>query len=341
MITLISIGLNSHRDLSLRAIEAARAADTVYVENYTMKLDTTIAELVETIGKPIIQLRRGSLEEQAENILAEAKTKNIAILVGGDALSATTHISLLLDAHDDSIETRVIHGSSIFTAVTDTGLSIYKFGKTVTIPLPEKGPADTAIRTIKENYEHGLHTLILLDLNTEKNQYLTIPKAINRLLDTGELSTKTLLVGAARLGSKHPLIKADTAISLARMDFGDPPYAIIAPGKLHFLEEEALEVFAGCPRKVIQGHSPVGETEQLIDKYTRGCRRVLEELERRRLPATVTVDQIEELLKHTANYLDDSEYYRIEKKPTALTCVAYAEGILDALKLLGIVEFEW
>ena len=77
MITLISIGLNSHRDLSLRAIEAARAADTVYVENYTMKLDTTIAELVETIGKPIIQLRRGSLEEQAENILAEAKTKNI------------------------------------------------------------------------------------------------------------------------------------------------------------------------------------------------------------------------------------------------------------------------
>ncbi|MBD3171368.1 DUF357 domain-containing protein, partial [Candidatus Bathyarchaeota archaeon] len=38
---------------------------------------------------------------------------------------------------------------------------------------------------------------------------------------------------------------------------------------------------------------------------------------------------------------DDAEYYRTDKKPTALTCVAYSEGILDALKLLGILEFEW
>jgi diphthine synthase len=341
MITLISIGLNSHQDLSLKAIEKAREADKIYAENYTMKLDTTTQELEETIGKPITPLQRNGLEEQADQLLNQAKTQNIAILVGGDALSATTHISLLLDAHDDKITTEVIHGSSIFTAITDTGLSLYKFGKTVTIPLPEKGPADTAIQTIKENYENGLHTLLLLDLNIPENRYLTIPQAIQRLLDTGELSPDTLLVGAARLGSNYPTIKADTATNLTRYDFGDPPHALVAPGKLHFMEEEALEALAQCPRKAIQNHNPVGETDRLITKYNKSCRNVLNTIETRNLPAEITEEKVRELLKHAENYLDDGEYYRIDNKPTALTSVAYAEGIIDALKLLGIAEFEW
>jgi len=341
MITLISIGINSHQDLSLKAIQAAQEADKIYAETYTMKLDTTIPELEETIGKKITPLKRNGMEEQADQLLQEAKTSNIAILVGGDALSATTHISLLLDAHDDGTPTQVIHGSSIFTAITDTGLSLYKYGKTVTIPLPEKGPVDTAIRTIKENYEHGLHTLLLLDLNMAQEKYLTIPQAIQRLLDTGEFNPDTLLIGVARLGSRFPEIKADTATELIRHDFGEPPHALIAPGRLHFLEEEALEALAGCPRKVLQSHKPVGETDRLIKKYTRSCRKVLEELEKHRLPAQISEEQIDELLKHTENYLDDAEYYQIDKKPVALTSVAYAEGILDALKLLGIVEFEW
>jgi len=341
MITLISIGINSHQDLSLRGIQAAQEADKVYAETYTMKLDTTIPELEETIGKKITPLKRNGMEDQADQLLSEAKTSNIAILVGGDALSATTHISLILDAHEDGVETKVIHGSSIFTSITNTGLSIYKFGKTVTIPLPEKGPVDTAIRTIKENYEHGLHTLILLDLNMAEEKYLTIPHAIKRLIDTGEFNPETLLVGAARLGSRFPAIKADTAKELLHHDFGEPPHTIIAPGKLHFMEEEALEALADCPRKVIQNHKPVGETDRLITKYSVGCRKVLDELKARNLPVEITSEQLEELLKHTENYLYDSEYYRVDKKATALTCVAYAEGILDALKLLGIVDFEW
>ena len=341
MITLISIGLNSHQDLSLRAIQAAREADKLYTENYTMKLDTTTQELEETIGKPITPLQRNGLEEQADQLLKEAKTQNIAILVGGDALSATTHISLLLDAHDDNIETQVIHGSSIFTAITDTGLSLYKYGKTVTIPLPEKGPADTAIRTIKENTENGLHTLLLLDLNIAENKYLTIPQAIKRLTDTGDFNPETLLIGVARLGSRFQTIKADTAANLTRYDFGEPPHALIAPGKLHFIEENALETLAGCPRKTIQNHNPVGETDRLITKYSTGCRRVLDTLKTRNLPASITAEQVQELLRHTENYLEDAEYYRTDKKAVALTSVAYAEGILDALKLLGIAEFEW
>jgi hypothetical protein len=107
------------------------------------------------------------------------------------------------------------------------------------------------------------------------------------------------------------------------------------------MEEDALEALAGCPRKVIQNHNPVGETDRLITKYSVGCRKVLDALEKKHLPREITSEQVDELLKHVENYLYDGEYYRIDKKATALTCVAYAEGILDALKLMGIVDFEW
>jgi len=40
-------------------------------------------------------------------------------------------------------------------------------------------------------------------------------------------------------------------------------------------------------------------------------------------------------------YLEDAEHYAEERRATALASVSYAEGILDALRLLGLVEFEW
>lgn len=41
-------------------------------------------------------------------------------------------------------------------------------------------------------------------------------------------------------------------------------------------------------------------------------------------------------------YLKDAGYYRSKKDyGTSLTCVAYAEGILDSLRILGWLEYEW
>ncbi len=77
------------------------------------------------------------------------RREEVGVLIGGDCLSATTHVSLLLEATEQGVETRIIHGSSIFSAVAETGLSLYKFGRTVTMPFPEKGPADTVLRGIR------------------------------------------------------------------------------------------------------------------------------------------------------------------------------------------------
>jgi diphthine synthase len=340
-LTLISIGLNSHRDLSLKAMDAARNADALYAETYTMKLDTDPQRLGETIGRTVQHLTRGRLEEDADRLLDEATNRDVAVLVGGDALTATTHISLVVDAARRGVPIKIIHGSSVFTAVAETGLSLYKFGRTVTVPLHEKGPVDSVIRALHENLEHGLHTLILLDLDEPNKRYLTIGQAITRLEETGEFSMETLLVGVARLGSENTVIKADTARSLKKFDFGEPPQAMVAPGRLHFMEEEALKALAGCPPELLKDRKVQGETDTLIEKYSTGCRRVLEELRTSQKPTTIDGASVAELLNHTKRYLDDADYYRGEDKPVALTSVAYAEGILDALKLLGLVEFEW
>jgi diphthine synthase len=340
-LSLISLGLRDERDMSLRALEEARACDSLYAELYTMKMDTTPKVLSELIGRRVIPLRRAGLEEKSESLLMEAEEQRVGILIGGDCLTATTHISLIVDARKMGISTEVIHSSSIITGVGETGLSIYKFGKTVTLPMEDKGPVDTVVRTLRQNWDHGLHTLVLLDLDMEKGRFMTIPQALGRLLEFKDFDGKTLVVGVARLGSDSSIIRAGTVESLAGVEFGGPPQALVFPGRLHFQEEEALKILAGCSGELLKEHKVVGELDRLIAKYIRECRRVLEDMELRDTPREIEGEVIENLLDHVERYLKDAEYYSTHDKPVALASVSYAEGILDTLKLINFAEFEW
>jgi diphthine synthase len=343
-LTLISIGLTDEDDLSQRAIQEARSCDAIYAELYTMILDTDTERLTKAIGKPVNPLTRNQMEENSEALLEEAQQKKVGILVGGDALTATTHLPLLLDAAKKGIKTTVIHGSSILTAIAETGLSLYKFGRTVTLPLPEKAPPDTVLRTLTENREHGLHTLILLDLDAQNKQAHAVPDAIQILLEAENpeaYKRDTLTIGVARLGWNNQTIRANTAGRLSSYDFGDPPHALVVPGRLHFLEAEALRTIANCPPAALESHEPTGNLERLIDKYSAGCRRAIDNLETLDPPKAITPDEVKALIEYAERYLNDADHYAGERKATALASVSYAEGILDALKLLGLVSFEW
>ena len=49
-------------------------------------------------------------------------------------------------------------------------------------------------------------------------------------------------------GRKHnPTLKADFVKNLIDFDFGKPPFSLIFPGDLHFMEVESLIAFAGAP----------------------------------------------------------------------------------------------
>lgn len=343
-LALISIGLADEKDLNQRSIEEARSCDALYAELYTTILDTDVERLGRVIGKPVKLLTRNQLEEASEKFLEEARHNRVGVLVGGDCLTATTHISLLLEAAKEGIPTRIVHGSSILTAIAETGLSLYKFGRTVTLPLPEKAPPDTVIKTILENREHGLHTLILLDIDNKTKRHQTIPQALKTLLEGGDpdaYNNETLTVAAARLGWEDQAIRAGKAGELTGIEFGSPPHVLIVPGSLHFIEAEALKTMAGCPNEALEEHKPAGTQDRLIAKYSAGCRRVLNELKKTPLPTEIDSDKVKALIEHAARYVDDAEYYSGERKATALASVSYAEGILDALRLLGLVEFKW
>jgi diphthine synthase len=342
---LISIGLADEYDLSQKALREARECDILYAELYTTILSTDIERLSTLIGRHIEPLSREAYEESSGRFLEEALEKKVGILVGGDALTATTHISLLLEAQKKKIPAKVIHGSSILTAVAETGLSLYKLGRTVTLPLPEKAPPDTVLQTLDENREQGLHTLILLDLNTETGQNITVNQAIETLLNARRpesFSKKTLTVAVARVGWEDSVIHADVAGNLRNRFFGPPPQVLIVPGNLHFLEAEALKIIGGCPDETLKGWAPRGEFDRLIEKYSKSCNKVVDNLVYAELPKEITQEEVKKLIGHAARYLKDAEYYcERTRKATALASVSYAEGILDALRLLGLVEFNW
>ena len=349
-LTLLSIGLSDEMDMSLRALEEARSCDVLYSELYTTMLKTGVGELSRLIGRPVTLLKRRELEEGAERILKEAEGKKVGIIVGGDCLTATTHISLLLEAKKRGIETQVIHGSSILTAVAETGLSIYNFGKTVTMPLPHEGePPASPYRVLRENLERGLHTLLLMDLDVEKGRYLTVNEAMRQLLEAegnackGVFTEETLALCAARLGSGSATIKGGRVKNLLDLDFGPPPHILIVPGRLHFVEEEALKVLAGCSDEDLKDRERYTEDLRArTERYIRGSERVLAEL--RLLPLPVRVDEplVREIIGYAGMYLKDAKYYLEEgRMSSALVSVCYCEGILDALRMLKVIDFEW
>ena len=56
----------------------------------------------------------------------------------------------------------------------------------------------------------------------------------------------------ARAGSHEPVVKAGYIEEVINHDFGAPPHTLIFPGKLHFMEAEALIALADAPKEVME-----------------------------------------------------------------------------------------
>jgi FAD synthetase len=75
-------------------------------------------------------------------------------------------------------------------------------------------------------------------------------------------------------------------------------------------------------------------------KYVEATSASLKRLKTRKLPATVAQSQFDYILEMARGYVKDARHYAEKRKPvTSLACVAYAEGLLDALKFLELVDF--
>jgi diphthine synthase len=254
-LVFVGLGLFDEQDVSLKGLEELKRCDCVFAEFYTSKPGRFEKKVFEQlIGKKIEVLSREETE-RGEKIIDAAQEKYVVFLTCGDPLVATTHIELRIRAMKQGIQTRVIHGSSIGTAAAGLlGLQSYKFGRTTTLAYPEKGFFPTSpYEVIKENKALGLHTLVLLDIQAEKDRYMTANEGLELLLKMEEqcneqvFDEESVVCVVARAGSSDPVVAADTIKVLRKKDFGPPLHTLVVPGYLHFMEVEALEVCAGLP----------------------------------------------------------------------------------------------
>ncbi len=257
-LTFVGLGLFDEKDISLKGLEIIKNCDKVYAEFYTARLmGTTLDKIERTIGKKVEVLNRGDTE-QGEKIINSAKTGSVVFLTCGEPMTATTHVDLRLRAIKIGIKTRVIHGSSIVTAVPGLlGLQNYKFGRTTTLAYLEKDYFPTSqYDVIKENKEMGLHTLVLLDIQADKDKYMTANEGIRFLLKMeegkkqGVFNLDSLVCVVGRAGSDNPVCFAGYAKELVDRDFGPPLHTLVIPGKLHFMEIEALVLLAQLPAQL-------------------------------------------------------------------------------------------
>lgn len=235
MLYIIGLGLWDEADVSTRALEIAKKC-AVYVELYTSQWHGSVKKLQEMLGKPVRILQRSDLEENAHVLLNTAKQTDVAVFVPGDPLAATTHVDLVIEAKKQNIPVRIIHNASIFSAVAETGLQLYKFGRAATVPWTKQL---SAVRdAIETNKAAGLHTLLLLDIDPVKGP-MPAATAAKLLLDAKIIKEREKIIAAAALGSDSAQIIYDTAAVLSTKTIATPAVLVI-PGKLHFREVEAL-----------------------------------------------------------------------------------------------------
>jgi diphthine synthase len=240
----IGLGLGDEKDITVKGLEAIKKADKVYMETYTSKLVISSKEDLEKFyGKKIISANRDLVENKAEDtILKDAKNKDVAFLIIGDPFSATTHLDLKLRADELNIKTKIIPNTSILNSIGITGLDLYKFGRTTTIPFDNKN-VSSPYKVVKNNLKNKLHTLVLLDLDPSHDKYMTVNQALEYLLKQG-ISNNQLCVGCGGIGGKDPVIKSGKAKELSKKKFNKFPQCVIVASKLHFMEEEALKRYS-------------------------------------------------------------------------------------------------
>lgn len=90
MLYIIGLGLSSIEDISFAALNAIKTCDHVFIDTYTSILTHGIERLSEFCGKDVKSADR-EFTEQNPMMISLAKSMNVAFLVVGDPLGATTH----------------------------------------------------------------------------------------------------------------------------------------------------------------------------------------------------------------------------------------------------------
>ncbi|EFN83433.1 diphthine methyl ester synthase isoform X1 [Harpegnathos saltator] len=270
MFYLIGLGLGDVKDITVKGLEIIKKCNRVYLESYTSILTVQQETLEEFYGCPLIVADRELVESCADEILPK-EDEDVAFLVVGDPFGATTHTDLVLRAKEKDIQVKVIHNSSILTAVGCCGLQLYSYGETVSIPYwTDTWQPDSFYERIISNRQRDLHTLCLLDIKVKEPtlesilkkkkdymppKFMSVNEAANQLIEVlnnkiqdsqiTELTDQCLAVGLARVGCEDQRIVVCSLQDMTSVDLGPPLHCLVVPAKrMHPLEIEFLKQYA-------------------------------------------------------------------------------------------------
>jgi len=239
MLYLIGLGLNVD-GISKFGLDVVKRCKKVYLETYTVDLPYTKHQLEEVLVKKIIDANRDFVESL--KIIDEAAKSDVALLVYGSPLTATTHITLLQEARASGIKTKVIYNASVFDAVAETGLQLYKFGKIASMPTwnpAESYEPNSFMKIIQENQSSKAHSLILVDIGLEFQDAL---EQLEKAAKKYEVKLSKIVLCQV-LGTQNRKISYKTIEEFKEFSGVRKPYCLIIPSKLHFMEKEVLEEF--------------------------------------------------------------------------------------------------
>ena len=237
MLYIIGLGLDK-KGISQQGLEIVKRCKKVYLENYTVDFPYTAHELEEVINKEIIGVDREFVE--GLEFVDEASKKDVALFVYGSPLSATTHITIVEECRASGIKCKVIYSASVFDAVAETGLQLYKFGKVASMPAwKESYSPDSFMEIVKENRSIKAHSLILFDIGLDLQDALD---QLKKSCENHKMELKKIVL-CQSLGTSKSKIFYKTLKELEEFTSVRKPYCLIIPGDLHFVESEVLKNF--------------------------------------------------------------------------------------------------
>ena len=337
MLWFVGLGISGISELSDNTISIIKNSDTVYLESFTSPISETEKEQLANMCDGEFKIAKRWLVEDGNEILENAKKREVVLISYGDPYIATTHLELKTRAVTDKIETKTIHSSSIVSSlIGEIGLQYYKVGKILTIMNDPKSMI-TPYNTISNNLLSKMHSVILLEYNEDKSFFLAPQDALSLLLDAEKIqngkiiSLDTFAIIASRIGKSDQNITSGKISNLIKKEFGNPPHTIIIPGSLHFTESNAVKIVTDCIDEPFDNSTNVkGVSEQMIEKYVPMVREALDEIK----PHYENLKEYEDVLINAKLYIDDAENFLKEgKKEYAVLSIGYADGLVDALRI--------
>ncbi|MEM4772653.1 MAG: diphthine synthase [Nanoarchaeales archaeon] len=247
----VGLGIANIKDISIRGLEVIKNSDIIFLENYTNLFESSLEEIEKFIEKKIFVLNRHDLEENYKRILEIAKEKNVCILTFGEPFFATTHIFLKNEAIKNNIKVEIIHSSCSLCSIFSFGISCYKVGKIITIPLKSKISElpKSIYNYIKINKKNRLHTICLLDTDVERNEFLKPKDALSFLIELENefkenvINEEDLVLVASKIGFKDEKIYFGKIKKIKELEI-EIPSIIILLSQLSSIEKESLELIS-------------------------------------------------------------------------------------------------